>query len=66
MRFPTGGIVREQLCMNRCDSGTDSKVWMREEMFITLKSVSLPEKVMGFFYYHFLKELVSSNYIGNA
>ena len=34
--FPTGGIVRELLWIPpwrpiRCDSGTDSTVWMREE-----------------------------------
>jgi len=34
VRFPTGGKVREPMIiqgMNRCDSGTDSRVWMREE-----------------------------------
>ena len=30
VRFPTGGKVRERK-LNRCDSGTDSKVWMEEE-----------------------------------
>ena len=32
VRSPTGGTVREPIGMNRCDSGTDSKVWMEEEM----------------------------------
>ncbi len=31
MTFPTGGIVREPIGMNRCDSGTDSIVWMEED-----------------------------------
>ena len=31
MKFPTGGKVRERK-LNRCDSGTDSIVWMEEEM----------------------------------
>ena len=31
MQFPTGGIVRERK-LNRCDSGTDSTVWMEEDM----------------------------------
>ena len=31
-QFPTGGIVRERdVRMNRCDSGTDSIVWMEED-----------------------------------
>ena len=30
MQFPTGGIVRERK-LNRCDSGTDSTVWMKED-----------------------------------
>ncbi len=30
MQFPTGGTVRERK-LNRCDSGTDSKVWMEED-----------------------------------
>ena len=29
--FPTGGKVREPNGMNRCDSGTDSTVWMEED-----------------------------------
>ena len=36
VRFPTGGIVRERRepqRMNRCDSGTDSIVWMREGVY---------------------------------
>ena len=31
MQFPTGGKVRERK-LNRCDSGTDSIVWMKEEL----------------------------------
>ncbi len=31
MQFPTGGRVRERK-LNRCDSGTDSTVWMEEDM----------------------------------
>ena len=30
--FPTGGKVREPKGMNRCDSGTDSIVWMVEDV----------------------------------
>ena len=30
MQFPTGGKVRERK-LNRCDSGTDSTVWMEED-----------------------------------
>ena len=33
MKLPTGGIVREpRKRLIRCDSGTDSIVWMREEI----------------------------------
>ena len=33
MQFPTGGKVRERRkALNRCDSDTDSTVWMEEEM----------------------------------
>ena len=32
VRFPTGGKVRERYAQNRCDSGTDSRVWMEEDM----------------------------------
>ena len=32
MKFPTGGKVREPKGMNRCDSGTDSIVWMVEDV----------------------------------
>ena len=32
MQFPTGGRVRERK-LNRCDSGTDSIVWMREGVY---------------------------------
>ena len=33
VKFPTGGIVRERSIpvLNRCNSDTDSKVWMEEE-----------------------------------
>ena len=30
-KFPTGGKVRERNALNRCDSDTDSIVWMEEE-----------------------------------
>ena len=30
VKFPTGGRVRERDALNRCDSGTDSRVWMEE------------------------------------
>ena len=33
MKFPTGGKVREPKGMIRCNSGTDSKVWMKEEIY---------------------------------
>ena len=32
MKFPTGGKVREPKGMIRCNSGTDSKVWMKEDV----------------------------------
>ena len=32
VQVPTGGRVRERIAPNRCDSGTDSKVWMEEGM----------------------------------
>ena len=33
VKFPTGGKVREPLRrMNRCDSDTDSTVWMKEDV----------------------------------
>ena len=33
VKFPTGGKVRERsLGMNRCNSDTDSKVWMKEDV----------------------------------
>ena len=33
VKFPTGGKVRERgERMNRCDSGTDSTVWMEEDL----------------------------------
>ena len=31
VQFPTGGRVRERK-LNRCDSGTDSRVWMEEDV----------------------------------
>ena len=31
VKFPTGGKVRERK-LNRCDSGTDSIVWMVEDV----------------------------------
>ena len=34
MKFPTGGIVRERNALNRCNSDTDSKVWMEEDVFL--------------------------------
>ena len=33
MKFPTGGKVRERNAQNRCDSDTDSKVWMKEALW---------------------------------
>ena len=32
MKFPTGGKVRERNALNRCNSDTDSKVWMEEDI----------------------------------
>ena len=32
VKFPTGGIVRERNALNRCNSDTDSKVWMEEDV----------------------------------
>ena len=40
VKFLTGGKVRERK-LNRCDSGTDSKVWMEEDDKISL-SFSAP------------------------
>ena len=31
MKFPIGGKVRKPLGTNRCNYGTDSIVWMKEE-----------------------------------
>jgi hypothetical protein len=31
VKFPIGGKVRELISMTRCNSGTDSKVWMEED-----------------------------------
>ncbi len=33
MKIPTGGKVRERNAQNRCDSDTDSKVWMKEALW---------------------------------
>lgn len=33
MRFPTGGTAHEPQGMIRCDSGADSTVWMREDIY---------------------------------
>ncbi len=35
VNFPTGGIVRKRRAavLNRCNSDTDSKVWMEEETY---------------------------------
>ena len=33
VKFPTGGIVRERNALNRCNSDTDSKVWMEEDAY---------------------------------
>ena len=35
VKFPTGGRVRERE-LNRCDSGTDSTVWMEEDNALLL------------------------------
>ena len=45
MRFPTGGKVRERDALNRCDSDTDSKVWMEEDVFYYAPWVYYPSGV---------------------
>ena len=46
MQFPTGGIVRDlRLQLNRCNSGTDSIVWMREENENSLQTVCMLRNV---------------------
>ena len=50
VKFPTGGKVRKPKGMTRCNSGTDSKVWMREDadmLFCRLKIFVSS----GFFYF---------------
>lgn len=32
MKVPTGGIVRERYAQIRCNSETNSKVWMKEDV----------------------------------
>ena len=53
MQFPTGGIVRERK-LNRCDSGTDSTVWMKEDAYglHSWPFAARPEKILWtrFFY----------------
>ncbi len=53
MRFPTGGIVRESPYRGstRLDSGTDSKVWMGEELAL-LYVLYAPEDIQELFYSH--------------
>jgi hypothetical protein len=42
VKFPTGGKVRERfLRMNWCNSNTDSKVWMKEDVLILLMIIHL-------------------------
>ena len=36
VKFPTGGKVRERIAQNRCDSDTDSTVWMKEALWASL------------------------------
>ena len=38
MQFPTGGKVRERK-LNRCDSGTDSTVWMEEDFCAVTRAI---------------------------
>jgi len=46
VKFPTGGKVREPFGLNRCDSDTDSTVWMEEEN----NAISMPwVYTQGFF-----------------
>lgn len=51
VKFPTGGNVRlvREPCIRliRCDSETDSKVWMKEDAFF----VHVPELFRAFFVY---------------
>ncbi len=42
MKFPIGGKVRARNCMNRCNSGTDSIVWMKEDvLFFEIAAVGV-------------------------
>ena len=46
MKFPTGGIVRDlRKQLTRCNSGTDSTVWMEEdgESVYSLSFLCAPE-----------------------
>ena len=54
MRSPTGGTVREPIGMNRCDSGTDSKVWMEEEIISLFHLLWVP--VPEFFIMNYMNE----------
>ena len=48
VKFPTGGIVRERNALNRCNSDTDSKVWMEEDTHI-LRFYALSVSTQGIF-----------------
>ena len=57
MQFPTGGKVRERKALNRCNSDTDSIVWMEEEKGLTITSVR-PEYILGRIFWRYgMKEL---------
>ena len=48
VRFPTGGRVRQRSALNRCDSGTDSRVWMKEGRDNTV--ILCPESMLRAFF----------------
>ena len=48
VKFPTGGIVRERNALNRCNSDTDSKVWMKEDVSM-LRFYALSVSTQGIF-----------------
>jgi len=52
VQFPTGGKVREHSNVPiRCDSGTDSTVWMEEDTHMIAFFISRPEFLSGRIFY---------------
>lgn len=55
VQIPTGGIVRDPLPqrhrLNWCNSSTDSKVWMREEIGAIISMILTPDILNPGFYF---------------